>query len=317
MDSPVIDQPGIYRIGPDDYHSDPCPTPSLSSSIARLMLANSPAHGWYNHPRLNPAFEREEKETFDLGRAAHAYLLEGESGFAIIEADDWRTAKAKSARELARLAGKIPLLAHRWADVQAMALTAREQLAKHEAPIPLTNGRAEQTLIWPERGDVWCRARLDWLHDAYEWIDDYKSTGATANPDEWTRGPLFGTGYDLQAAFYVRGLKVLTGIEAQFRFVVQENFAPFALSVIGLGPDVLTLAEKKRQHAVELWRDCLRANSWPAYPTRTCFAELPPWIEANWLARELRDGDAKARPRQMGIMDDGRPIEELLAEGSK
>jgi hypothetical protein len=79
------------------------------------------------------------------------------------------------------------------------------------------------------------------------------------------------------------------------------------VSVIGHGPDVLQLAEKKIRRALELWRACLETGRWPGYPSRTCFATLPPWEEARWLERELR-GD--------GIRDDGRPIEQLLVEGT-
>jgi hypothetical protein len=146
--------------------------------------------------------------------------------------------------------------------------------------------------VWKEetlRGAVWCRARLDWLHDDYLTIDDLKSTGASANPEAWTRGPLFA-GPDIQAAFYLRGLQAVTGITgAKFRFVCVENFPPFACSVIALGPEALMIAEKKVRLAIELWQRCLTANDWPAYPNRTCYADLPPWIEASWVAREERE----------------------------
>lgn len=305
----MIDRPGIYHIPATEYHADPVITPSLSSSLSRILLMQSPLHCWHASPRLNPAFEREEKQAFDLGTATHAYFLEGETGFLIVDAQDWRTKAAQVARAEARLAGKVPLLADQWKAVLAMAKAAGPQLDAHEdPPRPLAGGLPEQTLIWQER-DIWCRARLDWLHDDRKAVDDYKTTSGTANPDVWTRGPLFGNGFDLQAAFYLRGLAVLFGVAAIFRFVVQETFAPYALSVIALGPDVLTIAEKKRRHAIEAWRFCMQTDRWPGYPTRTCYAELPPWEEARWLEREA----CEERPR--GMPDDGRPIENLLVEG--
>lgn len=304
----MIDKPGIYDITAADYHADPSPAPSLSASIAHVLLSQSPQHAWFAHPKLNPAFEREEDGRFDVGTAAHGYLLEGEAGFVIVHAADWRTKLAQEARADARRAGKVPLLADQWAGVRAMATAAGPQLDAHEdPPRPLAGGLPERTLIWQE-GDIWCRARLDWLHEDRKMVEDLKTTGGTANPDVWTRGPLFDNGYDLQGAFYLRGLRVLFGIEADFRFVVQETYAPYALSVIGLGPDVLAIAEKKRRHAVEVWGYCLQTGQWPGYSTRTCYAELPPWEEARWLERELRD----ERPR--GVSDDGRPVEDLLAQ---
>ena len=290
----------------DSYHADPCPAPSLSSSVARTLLGYSPLHAWTAHPKLNPAVEREEKEMYDLGSAAHAYLFEGETGFVIVEAADWRSKDAKEQRDQARLAGKIPLLAHKWQDVQDMAAAARMQLGDHEAkPIPFRGGKAEQTLIWRE-GDIWCRARLDWLHDDHSAIDDLKTSSTSVNPDSWSR-TLFNSGYDLQAAFYLRGLKAISGGGArgtEFRFIAIENYKPFALAVIALAPDALALADRKVSQAIALWGECLKRNRWPGYPLQTCYAELPPWQEAQWMERELREE---------GIRDDGRPVQDQLA----
>ena len=275
--------PGIHQMSADSYHALDTPTPALSASIARVLLGQSPLHAWYAHPMLG-AGKRETSDAMDLGTAAHAYLLEGETGFVIVDAEDWRTKAAKEAREAARDAGKVALLAHKWADVQAMAKAAREQLAAHEAPTPFTNGRAEETLVWRE-GDLWLKARLDWLHRGALYIDDYKSVAQTANPETWCRG-IFSSGAALQAAFYVRGVRAVLGVDASFRFIVQETFAPYALSVIALGPDAMTLATKKVLFAINLWRDCLESGAWPGYPTRIAYASLPPWEEASWLARE-------------------------------
>ena len=301
----MIDVPGIYQIGAAEYHRDSVgPAPSLSASIAHILLNQSAWHAWFAHPRLNPAYERQDDERFDLGTAAHAYLLEGESGFTIIQAPDWRTKLAKEARDDARRDGKIPLLADRWGDVQGMALAAGQQLDVNEdPPRPLANGKPEQTLVWQENG-LWCRARLDWLHDGHRMIDDYKSTGASANPDVWTRA-LFGAGHDVQAAFYLRGLKALTGIEAMFRFVVQENFPPYALSVIGLAPDALALAERKVQYAMTLWRHCIERNEWPGYARQICWATAPAWEEARW-------GEQEYRAQTVPPLDDGRPVADHL-----
>jgi hypothetical protein len=275
------------------------------------MLDQSPLHAWHEHARLNPEHEREEAEKLDIGTAAHGLLLEGETGVVVLDFPDFRTKEARAQRDAARAAGKVPVLKDRWADVVAMAEAVKVQLARHERPIPLTGGKPEVTLIWRE-GDVWCRARPDWLHNGRPlFVDDLKTTQGSANPDGWTRGPLFDRGYDLQAAFYLRGLLVLFGVEATFRFVVAETTPPYACSVIGLSPDVLVLGEKKRRLAVELWGECLRTNRWPGYPTRTCYATLPPWEEARWLERELRE-DPVAVIGGRAVDDGQRDIAEVL-----
>lgn len=297
-----ISEPGIYTISAADYHALVTPTAALSASIARRLLSASPLHAWYDHQALNPAGVREEREAFDLGTAAHAWLLEGARVFEVVDAPDWRTKDARARREAIRAEGKVPLLAEQWGRIQAMTDALGERLAEI-APAPFVVGTPEQTLIWRE-GDVWAKARPDWLRADYSIIDDFKSTD-NANPDAWTRA-LFAYGYDVQAAWYLRGVKALTGVDAEFRFIVCETRPPYGVSVIGLGPDVLTLAEKKIHRALELWRECVRAGEWPGYPTRVCYAQLPGWEEQRWLERELRDE---------GVRDDGRPIGDLLAEG--
>ena len=302
---------GLHVIGADEYHRDPCPEPSLSSTIARVLLAQSPAHAWWNHPRLNPSFAEEDERSFDLGTVAHALLLEGVTSFAVIEAADWRTKAAKKARAEAIADGLMPILDHQVETVQAMVKAARHQLlafsvASEGSPPPFTNGVPERTLVWMA-GGLWCRARLDWLHNDHRWIDDYKTTTGSANPEVWSR-TLFASGYDVQAAFYLRAVKAVLGREAAFRFVVQETEPPYALSVIALAPDALDLAHRKVETAIAVWRKCLTANDWPAYPVRTCYAEAPPWDIARWMEREARDWT----PPPPAIMDDGRPIADLL-----
>lgn len=302
-----IDRPGVYDIPAEVYHADPCVEPSLSSSIARLLVNATPLHAWTAHPRLNPDQGREESEKFDIGNACHSLVLHDPKHFEIIDAKDWRTKDAKDQRDNARNAGKIPLLTEQWVRVQAMHHAAKIQLARHqEAKDAFTNGKPEQTLVWEEDG-VWLRARLDWLPNAGSIFDDYKSTAASADPDAFTRS-VFSIGYDIQAAFYMRGVKAL-GIckNPSFRFIVQETQTPHALSAVALMPSALDLAEHKVERAIAIWRDCLQADHWPGYPLRTCYIEAPPWHEAQFTARDSRAYDAA---RDAGGMEQfNRPLE--------
>lgn len=276
--------PGIHTMSAEMYHSDPCPEPSLSSSIAKLLCLSSPAHAKHAHPRLNPQAVNDDSEKFDIGECAHALLLEGVNRVEIVDAKDWRTKAAQEARAAARTAGKIPLLPHVWADVEAMLNATRDQLDAHADGKPMfRGGKPEQTVVWQESDGTWCRARLDWLRDGA--IDDYKSSGGSANPESWTR-TLFALGFDIQAEWYRRGVKAVTGKDVDFRFCVQETDAPYALSVIALGPDAQILAQKKILWALETWRRCLDENDWPGYPQRTAYASLPAWQENWWLSKE-------------------------------
>lgn len=281
---------GIHAIGEDGYQGDPCSTPSLSASIAKILVSSTPLHAWTAHPKLNPNFVREEKEIFDRGTVAHALMLQGVKNAIVFDLDDWRKPEARRARDDARAEGKIPILRKHWSLVQDMVAAGKVQLAAHkEAANAFTAGKAEQTLIWLDHATdgtgVVCRARLDWLHDDYRFIDDYKSTGRDVDPsnimgkvvDDW----------DIQESFYRRGVKAITGMDARFRFIAQENTAPFALAVIGFGPEIQWMGDAKVQRAIDLWAKCMTSNCWPGYADRIYYPELPKWVEEQEERRQL------------------------------
>src|SRR5262245_60670140 len=139
---------GVHSISADAYHIDPCPSPSLSASIAKLLSSRTPLHAWYAHPRLNPAYEVDTDQKFDIGTACHSLILNDPRIFHIVDADDWRTKDAKAQRDEARAAGKVPLLALQWKRVNDMCLSARTQLDRHEEAFrAFTDGEPERTLI--------------------------------------------------------------------------------------------------------------------------------------------------------------------------
>jgi hypothetical protein len=282
----------VLELTADAYHADQIDDrPSLSASIAAILCNASPAHARAAHPKLNDAFKRQEEPHFDIGTVAHALLLEGRNSIMVVNANDWRTKDAREQRDAARLAGRIPLLEKHSYEVLDMVAAVREQLAAHKAEPPLfQDGKAEQTLVWDDAG-VLCRARLDWLRDDLRAVDDLKTTGRSANPEAYSRA-LFSVGGDVQAAFYLRGLRAVTGAEPEWRWVVVETSPPYALSVISPGPDVLALGESKVKYALEVWKRCLDTGVWPGYEPRVATAELPPWEDARWLDKTQREGIA-------------------------
>lgn len=278
---------GIHTLDAGDYHADPSDTPSLSASIAHLLVNQTPRHAWNAHPRLNPNFEREEKAIYDSGTVAHSLILEGDaSKVCIVEADDWRTKAAQQERNEARENGQVALLAKDWKRVRQMADAIRDQLARrNEEPALFTDGKAEQSMVWQE-GGVTCRARVDWLRDDHVTIDDLKTTGRSANPLQWSKNTLWSIGADIQVAFNLRGLKAITGEKATFRYVLIENQPPYAISVVSLAASALELGQQKADRAIQLWKQCLDSGDWPAYPPSTYFAETPAFEEARWMEHD-------------------------------
>lgn len=294
----LLDAQGIYhRIPGVVYHADPCVKPSLSSGVLRALLERSPLHAKLAHPRLNPDYARDEDDRFDLGTAAHQYVLEGTADFVVVDASDWRTKAAKEQRDGARASGKTPLLASQWETVQAMASAFHDGMARHEiGDLLRTPGNPEATCVWKE-SDTWCRARFDWLPTTKDIILDYKTTG-NASPDAFSR-TIFSLGYDVQAAWYLRGARaVVPGKDWSFCFVAQETEPPYALSVCEPSEGALDLARRRIERGLEIWRECLASDAWPAYPTSVAVIQPPSWVnyrEAEEEAREPR------KPKADGI----------------
>lgn len=278
-------RPGIHAdIDAEDYHGGGITKqPALSASIAKVLLGRSPLHAWHKHPQLNPDWQPDERDTFDLGTAAHVLFLEGDrfaERVASFDFKDWKTKAAQTARDEARAEGFVPLLAKHWERTVAMVDAIRAQLPGLDIDPPLFAGKPEQTLVWQEENGITCKARLDYLHDDFRAADDFKSVTTergSAKPDVWERRTFWSIGCDIEAVFHSRGVQALTGKWPEFRFLVAECVPPYGVSVLTLHDSALEVATKKVDLAIAKWGECLARDEWPSYSRR------PAQVEAGWL----------------------------------
>jgi hypothetical protein len=312
-----ITEPGIYDIPEDEYHADPVDPISVSSSILKEIYRGTPANARLSHPKLNKNFEPDERQTFDLGSAAHALILYDDRKFEIIEADDYKTNAAKAARAKARLEGKIPLLTKHWDSVKAMAKAVRLQIMLSDAQGAFDAGKPQKTIVWREiiHGQpVMCRALLDWLHDRPGNVFyDFKSTGVGVGPDEWAKRTLFDTGADIQDAFYRRGIRQVLGIENPiFRFIAAENYPPYLIAIHELSPAAKAMAEVKVESSLQYWAWCRRHNKWPGHSRHVHYIDAPPWEAARAeMVGYMREAYAKDDPEAIAAaIDFFKPLEE-------
>ncbi len=300
-----IIEPGIGILTNAEYHADPCPVPSLSASISVDLLTRSPLHAWHAHPRLNPDHEPEERGDFDLGSAAHALLLEGEDRMIACPFDDWRKKDAQAMRDDARAAGKHPVLTKTYDAVFLMREAALRKLAECPdlAGVSVAELQAELSMFWKE-GETWLRARSDWMTAQRDVFIDYKTTKASANPDSWGR-TMAGMSGDIQASFALRGSEALGGpTGAKWLWLVQEVQPPFACSLIGFSPAYRAFGDSRVERAIGDWRECLRTDRWPAYPSRIAWIEPPAWAMNQEMEREA------AHP--FGIEQDGEAYGDFM-----
>lgn len=295
---------GVYHLPADVYHGDPAPEPSLSSSIAKVLISETPLHAWTASPRLNPQFEPEVKKAFDIGTAAHRLVLGVGDDFEAIPdgmLSSNGAASTKEAKEFitdCRARGVTPL---KEAEVEVIHhIASKVGAALREMNMPIDPDHSEVAMLAQFDG-VWNRCMFDNLPPGKTYALDLKTTAGSVHPDALAK-TVADRGYDVSAAHYLRILKELTGEERTMRFVFVEKAPPFEVSVVELWSDgtmrpasdykpdeTLTEdwfadAEQKLGRARRQWRACLDSGEWPGYPRRVAQIAAPIWHRRNSAA---------------------------------
>jgi len=285
-----INSPGIYPDFPiDAYFADPCPAPSLTQSVAKVIIERSPLHAWSLHPRLGGKVREDDYDSAKaIGNAAHKLFLERGKDVVVLDFPDFRKGEARTARDLVVAEGKVPILDKHHKRATWMVKRAREHLQCFGLSEFASD--TEVVLAWKD-GDIWCRTMIDKLSTTRGLVVDFKTTGMCCSPTALPR-MMVDMGWDVQAAMHDRGLNVLhpesTG-RRRHLFVVQENEEPYAITVAQMSRDTLTMGHKKLQTAVDLWAASIVTQVWPGYPTEVVVPEYPGYAEQQWLDREIRD----------------------------
>jgi len=285
-----IGKPGLYPDMPvDDYFADPCPMPSFTQSLAKLLLEKSPLHAWHAHPRLNPDFRPDDDTSYDVGNIAHGLMIGRGKEIIVLDDrfEDWRTKEARKLREEAAAEGKLAVLSRKFTLAAKMVDAARDALEAAGCPDAFDDrGYGEAVIAWQEDG-IWFRSMIDCLIPIYTLCYDYKTTGLSVAPHAVGR-LMADAGWDIQAAMQERGLLNLrlTSPSWHFRFVAQEDKKPFATTVVELSESVMTIGRKKLDMAIRIWKNCMETNRFPGYPAQIIWPDYPGYAEAQWLNRE-------------------------------
>lgn len=273
----------MYDMPDAEYHADPIPCGSLSSTFARLLTDHVPAKA------LERRNNRKPTKAMNLGKAAHRQAL-GEGPTLIVWQYDGRTKDGKAER-----AEYAPYIEAE--EVVAVTEAERDQivgmadaLRSHPTVRKMLDvSRAEVSGFWTESG-VWCRARYDLLNDDEPL--DYKIT-----TDVSVRGfskAMANYGYHQQADFYERGLRAL-GHPAggrPLRFICQEQEPPYLVQIHRPDPMAMEVAQMLNDRAIGIYKACQAADDWPGYADLEAEpASLPAYY---WFDREdvLPDGYA-------------------------
>jgi hypothetical protein len=249
------------------YHADPAPCPSLSSTIARTILAKSLAHAHSEHPRLGGTRKHIPTAAMDRGSLVHALLSNStEHSFAV---EEFATFRSKAAQEWAasvRAAGKIPALADDIESAKRIAQAVRAKAALGLTIDPLAERHHEVTAIWSSEG-AYYRARYDLLEreEGHPWtIWDWKVTDDVSVAAVKRKFRRYG--YHYQAAHYLAGANALCPQFAgrhSLIFVFVEDDEPYSVRRYCLRADTLSCASIDMHRVHGQWAQAMSSGHWP------------------------------------------------------
>lgn len=299
-----ITEPGIFiDFDEEAYFADPCPTPSLTQSIAKVLIEQTTKHARAEHPRFKMIGEDEPDEKYDkakaIGNAAHAILIGRGKTIAGGPFDAWTTKEAKAFKAEAIAAKKMPILDKHLADAHLMVKAACTQLleaAPADAALEdaFTNGNGE-VVIAAEINGVWFRSLVDWMVNP-RLMFDYKTTGMSVAPHALPK-LMADAGWPIQAAMQDMILDILDPEGAgkrRFFFIGQENYDPFELTISELPRATMQMGHKLLAKAEGMWREAITTGVWSGYARVIHRPEYPGWMESQILNREIAEA-AQAR----------------------
>lgn len=289
---------GLYPDLPEDlYHRDVVPEGSLSNSGAKLLLPPSPP-AKFKYARDHGS---RSSKSMDTGTRVHALVLgKGEEHLELLDFPNYRTDKAKDARDAAIANGKIPTLPQEWEEAKEIAAAV---LGHPTTGGLFTDGDAEVSMFWvdPEFG-IWLRGRMDYLIyvDGRPTIVDFKTT-KDAGPDEWAKS-VYNFGYYRQDPWYREGLAACLKCEPDeidFAFAVVETDPPYLVATYYISdggpgeygaptPDDVGLGREHNRIAREVYAACAESGNWPGYSEEIERLELP-HFKRQQIKREIDD----------------------------
>lgn len=245
-----------------EYHK----APGVSSSGLVKFIQYSPAH--YKAYLTEP---REQTDAMALGSAIHMAILEPnlfestyickptDMSFATKEGKEWKAANANK-----------NILSQ---DKFETCVRIRDKFQKSSVLKGyLSGGEAESSYFWEdEQTGLVCKCRPDYIVE--NTIYDIK-TAEDCRPRHF-QFQLRKYRYDIQSAFYVRGMEKILGSKVNFVHIVVEKTAPFEVSVYQLDEASIERASLDVQNAMFQMKECFEKGEWPGYSYETKPISLP------------------------------------------
>lgn len=278
-----------------------------SSDLKKIM--KSPLH--YKHYKDHP--DENDTPALLFGRAAHKYILETYDFYNEFEvARDFKygTKEDKQATqdficakaiEMGKgeewdkfistnpkkddvvafyrmlLSGKDVITQEQFEQIDAMrnAMLATPFVSK------LINGEHEVSFFWTDEDTgLKCKCRPDSLNQKIHICVDYK-TCEDAETESFMRSAI-RLGYDVQASYYLDGVKANTGEDYIFVFIAQEKKPPYAVNILEADENFIRSGRQTYKALLETYKECTESGNWHGYlgaDGQINSLGVPKWIE--------------------------------------
>lgn len=295
-------EPGAYR---DVPHATYLAWDAVSNSRLQTF-ARSPAH-----LQASLKAERKESDSFAIGRALHAAVLEPDRFEKDYTVPERCCAKTKQGKRCSRRGACLLTSGEGWVCEQHLSpdaeidrkkevldaeefrqvLRMRDAVLRHTVAGVLLrgDGHNELSATWRE-GELLCKLRADRISTllAGGTVVDLKTT-ADASVEAFEKSA-WKWGYFRQGAFYLRGLAKLEYEARHFAVVAVEKEPPFGVNVFRLTEGALAAGEEQVERLLAQYGRCVKNNMWPGYPEVIHELSLPVWA---WRALEEEMADER------------------------
>lgn len=239
-----------------NFYSRKWDRPYLTPSLARALLAKSPAHARLGCPYFPEYTPRQPTAAMIEGTVVDEMLIGDPSRIVVVDAQDWRTKAAKDQRDAAIAAGKIPVLPETAGRCAMLVDRLRDALERNG--VDRSVAALKRRLFWRSE-NVECSGEPDIVDHGYAppMIIDIKTTTICPTADNWARHAA-GMGYDIQAAAYCEAVGAIG-----FAWLVIETAPPYSVVMHQASGALLRVGRRQWDAAKELWAQCLAVGDFP------------------------------------------------------
>lgn len=257
-DDVLVDVSILTREPADVYHARR--DKFLSSHQLAEFRRNPPLY----RKRQLGLVQEEERPAYLIGQAAHALVLEGREAYE----DRYAFGGPVNPKTGERYGNRTKAF-EEWAAAQGKPVLTLDQMAlienlyasvyAHEHAVALLSEGVPEGVVRAAYGGIPCQARFDWL-SPQRGIVDLK----TCDNLDWLQADARNFGYVHQLAFYRSIAACVTDTVLPVYLVCVEKREPYRCGVWRMGEDVLGIAQKDNEDAIERLKGCRERDQWPS-----------------------------------------------------